>query len=100
MLYGRTHNRFVRVPLDWAACGTSANYRAHLKRGETPCEPCRKANARDTNNRRPSCRQCDRRAQVRGLCAIHFRAAQGVTIPEWRKRVIARRAMTNDGGLR
>jgi hypothetical protein len=26
-------------------CGTPAAYTRHLRHGETPCEPCRKANA-------------------------------------------------------
>jgi len=32
-------------------CGTYAAYRRHLRRRETPCEPCAEANRRDTNQR-------------------------------------------------
>ena len=38
-------------PLDWAKCGTPANYQAHLRRGEKPCEACRKAQNRDRVDR-------------------------------------------------
>lgn len=31
-------------------CGTRPGYRLHLERGETPCDPCRRANA-DADNR-------------------------------------------------
>lgn len=30
-------------PIDWAKCGTEANYIAHRRLGETPCDACRKA---------------------------------------------------------
>ena len=29
--------------LDWARCGTQANYSAHRARCETPCDACKKA---------------------------------------------------------
>ena len=38
-------------PIDWARCGTASQYRAHLRKGETPCEPCRKAERRRVNLR-------------------------------------------------
>lgn len=35
----------LKPPRELKPCGTPAAYRRHIKRGETPCEPCRKANA-------------------------------------------------------
>lgn len=32
-----------RFSLDWANCGTEANYKAHYRRGEQPCDRCRRA---------------------------------------------------------
>lgn len=32
-----------RYPLDWAACGTRKNYKAHLRRGQQSCKQCLKA---------------------------------------------------------
>jgi hypothetical protein len=52
ILYGAKHGRFPAPPLDWAACGKPANYRAHLRRGEKPCGPCRKAEGVRTAERR------------------------------------------------
>lgn len=46
-----------RYPLDFALCGTSGNYRAHLRRGEKPCRSCRQAESRrqkDKPSQRPS----------------------------------------------
>jgi hypothetical protein len=45
-LYGAKHGRFARSPLDWAKCGTDANYRAHHRRGEKACAACSAAHAR------------------------------------------------------
>lgn len=41
-------------------CGTQAAYRRHLRRGEPPCEDCKKASARDTQDRsrRRRCGDC------------------------------------------
>jgi hypothetical protein len=50
--YGRKHGVYIQVPLDWAKCGTPANCRAHQRRGEAPCGPCRKAAARSQADRR------------------------------------------------
>jgi hypothetical protein len=44
--YGRKTGIFVNAPLDWTRCGTPANYRAHLRRGQDACQACRKAIAR------------------------------------------------------
>lgn len=41
--YGAKWGRFVQVELDWAKCGTAANYQAHLRRGQKPCRACRQA---------------------------------------------------------
>ncbi len=45
-LYGVKHGRLLQVELDWAKCGTEANYRGHLRRGEKPCESCLQAERR------------------------------------------------------
>lgn len=52
IIYGVRVGRLLTTPLDWAACGTSANYRAHLRRGEKACDACKAAHARDTTDRR------------------------------------------------
>lgn len=39
-------------PLDPLKCGTSAQYKAHHRRGETPCEACKRANNLDYQERR------------------------------------------------
>lgn len=41
-----------KPPIDWAKCGTSGNYKAHRRRGEEACDACKRANARDTADRR------------------------------------------------
>jgi hypothetical protein len=50
-LYGIQHGRLLQVELDWAKCGTTANYRGHLRRGEKACEACRQANLRRNRDR-------------------------------------------------
>lgn len=55
---GTTHRERLRIeyrdrPLDRSTCGTEAGYRAHYRRGVSPCGPCRKA-ARDAVARRAS----------------------------------------------
>lgn len=40
-----------RQPLDWVRCGTAAQYRAHLRRGEIPDESCRRAERRRVQDR-------------------------------------------------
>jgi hypothetical protein len=83
--YGNKHGKIVTAPLDWAACGSPANYRAHLRRGEPACRACKKAEARDRRDRPYSrCHQCDRAAQVHGLCATHFKAEYGITVHAYR----------------
>lgn len=42
----------VRSTFDFAKCGTPANYRAHLRRGEKPCRSCRQAESRRQRDRR------------------------------------------------
>lgn len=39
-------------PLDPLKCGTTAQYKAHNRRGEKACESCRRANALDFSERR------------------------------------------------
>lgn len=56
-LYGAKHGRLIVAELDWAKCGTESNYRAHLRRGETPCEACRLASRRAAYDRRARYRQ-------------------------------------------
>lgn len=46
----RERDRLVTTPLDWAKCGTAANYRAHLRRGQTPCAACKAAQNRYTSD--------------------------------------------------
>lgn len=55
-VYGKKYGRFIETPLDWAACGTEKNHRAHYRRGEQPCEACRRAanEARARRRRRAS----------------------------------------------
>lgn len=50
ILYGAKHNRFITTELDFAKCGTPANYRAHLRRGEKACQACLRAEARRTQD--------------------------------------------------
>jgi len=50
-LYGAKHGRVLKAPIDWAKCGTVANYRGHLRRGEKPCHACREANRRHSLER-------------------------------------------------
>lgn len=39
----RTADPELRITLDAANCGTEANAKAHRRRGESPCTPCRLA---------------------------------------------------------
>ena len=32
-----------KYPLDWAKCGSRANFKAHIRRGQQPCCKCRLA---------------------------------------------------------
>lgn len=41
--YGAKHNRYPKTEYDFAKHGTEAGARAHWRRGEKPCEPCRLA---------------------------------------------------------
>jgi hypothetical protein len=41
--YGRRTGIFITKALDPTRCGTPAGYRAHLRRGQDACQPCRKA---------------------------------------------------------
>jgi hypothetical protein len=50
--YGRKYGIYVRTPLDWAKCGTPANYGAHRRRGQDACRACKKAVARYEADRR------------------------------------------------
>jgi hypothetical protein len=46
ILYGRKTGVFIdneKYPLDWAACGSRANFKAHIRRGQEPCRACRLA---------------------------------------------------------
>lgn len=46
LVYGETTGIYVdndKHPLDWAKCGSDSNYAAHRRRGQEPCDPCRKA---------------------------------------------------------
>jgi hypothetical protein len=38
-------------PLDVKPCGTTVAYRRHLRHGEPPCEACRQANNRASQDR-------------------------------------------------
>lgn len=38
--------------LDWANCGTIANYRQHYRLGQPPCAACRRAHAEYQRQRR------------------------------------------------
>lgn len=40
------------TPLDWANCGTEANYARHRRLGEQPCRACRAANAQASATRK------------------------------------------------
>jgi hypothetical protein len=63
-------------------CGTYAGYKAHLRRGDQPCEFCRQANAarsrmwaRETGHKRPPRPQTEaRRAYSRAYMAARTRA--------------------------
>jgi hypothetical protein len=44
--FNRAERLKERRPIDFAKCGTPSNYRQHQRRGEQPCEACRKANKR------------------------------------------------------
>jgi hypothetical protein len=88
ILYGARHGRLITAPLDWAACGTAANYAAHRRRGQDACTACKAAHARDRAARGSArCREgCGRQAQGKGLCATHFRVAYGMTFHAWKTR--------------
>jgi hypothetical protein len=49
--WGAKYGRFLQVPLDWAKCGTEANYTGHLRRGQRPCTACTNAMARARRDR-------------------------------------------------
>lgn len=55
--YGKKTGLFIdneKYPLDWAACGTRSNFRAHLRRGQEPCAKCRLAESdRDQARKKP-----------------------------------------------
>lgn len=57
-------------------CGTRAAWLRHRKNGETPCEPCREAAARESRERRAKarkvvrCHECNRRTESKfGYCS-------------------------------
>ncbi len=54
--YGRKHGVYATTPLDWARCGTPANYHAHRRRGQDACRACKKAHSRYNAEHR-SCRK-------------------------------------------
>lgn len=81
MLYGIKHNRFPEPPLDWAKCGTPANYRAHLRRGQDPCAECKRANGRS----RTPCRKCGNRAILHHMCMRCFTEHYGFTVRAYRE---------------
>jgi hypothetical protein len=44
IIYGPTTGVFIdndKFPLDWANCGSRANFKAHIRRGQNPCGKCR-----------------------------------------------------------
>ncbi len=41
-------------PVESTPCGTASAYRRHQRHGQTPCEPCRQAEARRAKDRRAS----------------------------------------------
>lgn len=61
--YGPSVDRYIdneKYPLDWAKCGTESNFIAHIRRGQTPCTKCDKANKIANADRKAKAR---RRAQ-------------------------------------
>lgn len=45
IVYGKSTGIYVdndKWPLDWARCGSEANYMAHVRRGQKPCDACTK----------------------------------------------------------
>jgi hypothetical protein len=64
--WGAKHGRFLEVPLDWAKCGSEANYAGHLRRGEKPCAACKKAMNRARRERySPEAQAASRRRRRR-----------------------------------
>lgn len=62
--YGPRVERYIdneKYPLDWAKCGTEANFKAHIRRGQKPCVECEKANSIANVDRKAKAR---RRAQT------------------------------------
>jgi hypothetical protein len=52
-----------------------------VSRGRRYCRICQRQ-----HNRRNRCHNCDRRVQLEGLCATHFKEKYGVTVHAARKR--------------
>lgn len=66
-LYGIQHGRLLQAELDWAKCGSEANYRGHLRRGERPCASCREAMNRVRRERYNPQLEKSSRLQSRGV---------------------------------
>lgn len=76
-IYGRPPQVITgpRIQPEPKPCGTLPAYRRHLRNGETPCEPCKAANGRRSQEHRDGrrnieCIDCgnERRHAGRGLC--------------------------------
>jgi hypothetical protein len=88
ILYGAKHGRLLHSEIDWAACGTEKNYRAHLRRGQKPCQACTNAQNRAHADRRSRrhCKKCDTPPELHGLCEKHFREAYGMTRKQFQRQ--------------
>ena len=53
-------DKLIERPLDWAACGTEKQAKAHRRRGEKPCGPCLEAESRADRERRQKRREMRR----------------------------------------
>lgn len=73
--YGRKTGRFITTPLDYKKCGKSSNYRAHLRRGQKPCERCRMAES-DRGSKKDGMRDYRAEYQARKLTRMNATQSQ------------------------